>query len=152
MPYDGSLNLKVAARTDFTIPLRIVFFMGFLAAVLSAEPMIMLIVALGFLGVNTFLLALGNDNSAVAALIVYPDGRVKLKFAAEDAPAVDGFIDGQQWCTQKLAVLRINTDDTVHNLVILGAQQTAADDFRRINMWLRQGLCGDTDAREVLGR
>ena len=48
MPYDGSLNLKVANKTDFMIPLRIVFLMVLLSAILSAEPVLMLLAALVF--------------------------------------------------------------------------------------------------------
>ena len=152
MPYDGSLNLKVANKTDFLIPLRIVFLMVLLAAILSAEPVLMLIAALGVLGVRSILLAVRNDNKPVAGLIVFPDGRVKLKFAAKDKPIVDGFMGSRQWCTQKLAVLRVVTDKQIHNLVIFDAQQTGGDDFRRINMWLRQNFHGDTDTPRVFGK
>jgi hypothetical protein len=152
MPYDGSLNLKVANKTDFQVPLRILFLMVLLAAILSAEPMLMVIAALVFFGARSIWLAARNDNNPVSALIVFPDGRVKLKYAANDRPAADGLMDSQQWCTQRFAVLRVVTDNTMRDLVIFRAQQSSGDDFRRINMWLRQNFYGDTDARKVFGK
>ena len=97
-------------------------------------------------------MAARNDNNPVSDLVVFPDGRVKLKFAAKDQQTMDGFMDGRQWCTQKLAVLRVVTDTKMHNLVIFDAQQSGGDDFRRINMWLRQNFYDDTDARKVFGK
>ncbi|HEY5774848.1 MAG TPA: hypothetical protein VIS57_02080, partial [Xanthomonadales bacterium] len=62
----------------------------------------------------------------------------------------EGVLDGQQWCTRQFAVLRITTGGTTRKLIILSARQREAGDFRRLSMWLRQGLCDNTESKQLL--
>lgn len=80
--------------------------------------------------------------------VIFPDGRVRLESNLEEKVA--GFLDGQQWCTRWFAVLRFSNGNTVRKMVIRPSQQQRADDFRRLNMWLRQDLFSSTRARQVL--
>ena len=50
----------------------------------------------------------------------------------------EGFLDGQQWCTRRIAVLKVATGSKTQNLVVLSGQQ-ATDEYRRLKVWLRQG-------------
>jgi hypothetical protein len=81
-------------------------------------------------------------------LVIFPDGRVRLE--SDQQGKVEGFLEGQQWCTRWFAVLRVAYDDTIRTLLIRSAQQPGVDDFRRLNMWLRQDLFSSTRAGKVL--
>ncbi|MGA9574369.1 MAG: hypothetical protein WBS20_10540 [Lysobacterales bacterium] len=84
-------------------------------------------------------------------LVIFADGRVQLESPRERLNA--GCLDGQQWCTHQFAVLRITNEKSVRRLLILSARQQETGHFRRLQMWLRQGLCDNTSAsRRVSGR
>ena len=80
--------------------------------------------------------------------VIFADGQVRLESNREET--FESFLDGQQWCTHRLAVLRISNGETTRRLIICSMQQKGADDFRRLNMWLRQGLCDNTRTKQVL--
>jgi hypothetical protein len=61
---------------------------------------------------------------------------VKLKLKCGDS--LEGFLDGQQWSTGRMAVLRIVVAGSVRKLLILSSKQRRTGDFRRLNIWLRQ--------------
>ena len=109
-----------------------------LSALLSPHPVLMtaLTVLILCAGWDIFTLCFPNIHKTRLILIVFTDGRVELKSAHEDT--IEGFLDGQQWCTHRVAVLRIADGDSLRRLVILSAQQQNSDNFRRLNMWLRQ--------------
>ena len=77
-----------------------------------------------------------NLNSVESTLVIFSDSRTRL--SPDYGNTVEGFLDGQQWCTRRLAVLRIATTSKTQNLIILSGQQ-APDEYRRLNVWLRQG-------------
>jgi hypothetical protein len=111
-----------------------------LAALLSPQPVLMtaftvLILSTGW-GIFTF--GFSKVNKSELILIIFADGRVELESVHEDT--IEVFLDGQQWCTHQAAVLRVADGDSLRRLVILSVQQQNADDFRRLNMWLRQNF------------
>jgi hypothetical protein len=151
MSYNRPIKLKVANRRDFIIPLGLLMVLAVLAALLSPQPVLMTVFTILILCAvwGTFTLGFSKVNEAKLILIIFADGWVDLEPAHEDT--IEGFLDGQQWCTHRVAVLRITDGDSLRRLVILSARQQNADDFRRLNMWLRQDFCSDTREKQVSG-
>ena len=129
---------------DWIIPIRLLALLVVLSAILSSHPVLLIIFAGLFFGIGWSIATLGfyNTCDTELTLIIYPDRRVDLISAGGDS--VEGVLGRQQWCTRKAAVLRVCIENKNRKLVILSAQQHAADDFRRLNMWLRQGFFNDT--------
>ena len=121
-----------------------------LAALLSPFPVLLTVVASLLFGAERTVhpLIFAKTNNVKLISVIFPDGRVRLEFDREET--IEVFLDGQQWCTRWLAVLRVTNGDTIRKLVILAAQQQGTDDYRRLKMWLRSDLCSKTMARQVL--
>ena len=138
MSYNKPISLTVANRRDFVIPVGLLMLLAVLSALLSSHPVLMTVFTVLILcaGWGTFALGFPNMNKAKLILIIFTDGRVELKSAHKDT--IEVFLDGQQWCTHQVAVLRIADGNLLRRLVILSARQQNTDDFRRLNMWLRQ--------------
>jgi hypothetical protein len=149
MLHDTPLILKVANKKDFVSPLRLLFLLVILSAVLSPQPLLLILLTILFFGAEgvTRILGFYKVNIVELTLILYPDGRMSLESDRKDI--IGGFLEGQQWCTHQLAVLRMSKGATVRNLVILSAQQQTTDDFRRLNMWLRQDLFGRVKNKKI---
>ena len=135
------IRLQVSNREDSTLPL---FFSGLLivlAALLSAHPLFLAAGAILLVGAGWVAktLQFPKTKSEELTSVIFPDGRVRLESNQEDT--IDAFLDGQQWCTRWLAVVRVTNGDKIRKLVIRSAKQPTADDFRRLNMWLRQDFC-----------
>jgi len=145
----GSIELKVASKSDFVIPTYLLFLAAILAAVLSPQPFYLTLLAVLVFGAvrSVYTLDFHNMNTVELTSVIFSDGRVKLISNGKDA--FEGFLDSQQWCTHSLAVLRIVSGGSIHRLVILSVQQQKADDFRRLNMWLRQKVCDDALKQQV---
>jgi hypothetical protein len=135
MSYNNPIRLTVANRRDFVIPVGLLMSLALLAALLSSQPAL-LMVLIFVTGWSIFTFGFSNVNETKLILFIFADGRVGLESAHKDT--IEGFLDGQQWCTHQVAVLRVADGDLLRRLVILSAQQQNADDFRRLNMWLRQ--------------
>lgn len=150
MRIEQVLTLKVASREDFILPVFTVALLSVFSALLSPQPVLLVMLVLLVFATNRALrtLDLFKINNVKLTLVIFSDGRVKLKSEREDMIA--GILDGQQWCTRHVAVLRISDrQGGVQKLVILSTQQQSADVFRHLNMWLRQDFCKDTQDRQV---
>jgi hypothetical protein len=77
-----------------------------------------------------------------------PDGRVRLESGQE--PVIVGFLSGQQWCIQRVAVLRFTARGKQKYLVVLSAQQKT-DEFRRLKVWLQQKFRNNIGEKPVSG-
>jgi hypothetical protein len=135
MSYSNPIRLTVANRRDFVIPVGLLVLLALLSALLSSQ-LAFLTVLIFATGWGIFIFAISKVNESKLILIVFADGRVGLESVHKDT--IEGFLDGQQWCTHRVTVLRVADGDSLRRLVILSAQQQNADNFRRLNMWLRQ--------------
>jgi hypothetical protein len=120
------------------------------AALFSPHPVLLtsLVVLLSGAAWLVITLIFSKPNSVKLISVIFADGRLRLE--SNWGETFEGFLDGQQWCNHRLAVLRTSNGKTTRRLIICSWQQQGADDFRRLNMWLRQGLCDDTRTRPVL--
>ena len=89
-------------------------------------------------------------------LIIFDDGAVRLESPTKGR--IEGYLGSNHWCTRHLAVISLVISGRVHHLVALSLQQEKPENFRRLNMWLRQKLypgagdksaSGSTHDREV---
>jgi len=148
MPHNKPLTLKAANRKDFIPLVSILFVLVLVSAILSPQPLLLVLLALSVFGAGWFASTLwvSNINDVELISVIFPDGQIRLKSDFE--PDCEGFLSGQQWCTQHVAVLRYITGDKRQYLVLLSAQQNA-DDYRRLIVWLRQDFCNDTGKKQV---
>ena len=144
------LKLKVSDSKDFILHYRLLNLLVIFAALLSPYPVLLTLVVSLFSGAGwlAHILKFSKPNKVELILVIFADGRVQLESNWEES--FEGFLDGQQWCIHRLAVLQISNGETTRRLIIRSRQQKGADDFRRLNMWLRQGLCDNTRAKQVL--
>jgi len=136
------LSLRIAGKKDFAIPIRALFSLVLLSAVLSPQPVALTLLVLLLIGARriSHILCFSKVYDIELTLSICADGRVRLYTACENV--VEGCLDGQQWCTQRLAVLKIATGGETRNLLVLPRQQ-ATDEYRRLSMWLRQSIFSD---------
>ena len=133
-----SLTLKIAGKSDFAVLNRILFLLAVIAAALSPQPVLLTIFVLLLTGAGwvSRILCFSKVNDVELTLVIFAGGRIKLSSNCGDIDV--GFLDGQQWCTRRIAVLRIATESKTQNLIVLSGQQTP-DEYRRLKVWLRQG-------------
>jgi len=138
MVNNRSLTLSIAGKKDFTVLNRILFLLVVLAAALSPQPVILTILAVLLIGAGwtSGILYFSKVTDLELILVIFADGRIRLSSSCGNI--VEGFLDGQQWCTRRIAVLRVTTGSKTQNLIVLSGQQ-APDEYRRLNVWLRQG-------------
>ncbi len=150
MPYSRPLTLKVANRKVFTILIGILFVLSLVSALLSPQPVLLTIFVLLIFGVGwlTGILDISNVKDVKLILIIFPDGRARLE--ADQELKSEGILSGQQWCTQRVAILRYIAHGKRHHLILLSTQQSV-DEFRRLKVWLRQDFCSDIGAKPVSG-
>ena len=150
MRHNRPIRLNVANRKDLLIPVFLLNLLLVAAALLSPYPVLLGLGAVVFGGAGwvTFTLERSKTNRLKLISVIFTDGRVRLESGQEEEFA--GFLDGQQWCTRWFAVLRVSNSNTFRNLVILSSHQRGADDFRRLNTWLRQDLFSNTRPDHVL--
>ncbi len=148
MSYNNPIRLTVASRRDFVIPVGLLVLLALLSALLSSQLTLLtvLIFAAGW-SIVTFGFSKVNEPKLI--LLIFADGRVSFEPFHKDT--IEGFLDGQQWCTHQVAVLRVVDGNLLRRLVILSAQQQNTGNFRRLNMWLRQDFCRDTREEQVSG-
>jgi len=133
-----SLTLKIAGRKDFAVLNRILFLLLVISAALSPQPVFLTIFIVLLIGAGwgTRILYFSKVNDVELTLVIFADGRIC--FSSSCGDMVKGFLGGQQWCTRRIAVLRIATGSKTQNLIVLSGQQ-APDEYRRLKVWLRQG-------------
>ena len=133
-----SLTLKIAGRKDFAGLNRILFLLVAISAALSPLPVYLTIFTVLLVGAGWIArtLCFSKVNDVELTLVIFAGGQVRLSSNCGDI--VEGFLDGQQWCTHRIAVLRITTESKTQNLIVLSGQQTP-DEYRRLKVWLRQG-------------
>jgi len=142
VPVKAPIRLNVSSRLDFCLPTCAVCLLVLIAALFSPLPGSFIAAVASVFVVGWFVLILDfskSNNNVELTSVIFPDGRVQLESGGKRLIA--GILDGQQWCTRHLAVLRVNDGDRRRNLVILSGQQQDADEFRRLSVWLRLDLC-----------
>ena len=149
MVYDKPIKFRVANKRDFVFSFFVLFLLVMLSAGLSPQPFFVTLLTVLFFGAVWLIYRLDthNINTLNLTSVIFPDGRVKLISSRNDI--IEGFLDSQQWCTHWLAVLRVVNGGSIHRFVILSAHQQQADDFRRLNMWLRQNVCNVMIKKQV---
>ena len=140
MLHNKPLKLSVANKGDFVVTACISSLLVLLAALLSPQPLLMsiFVILVCVAGWGTYILNFSKVKSEILTLVVFSDGQIRLESNCKDT--VGGFLEGQQWCSYQFAILRVSVGDTTSNLLVLSARQKRVDDFRRLNMWLRQGV------------
>lgn len=151
MTYNRPVELIVANGRDFTIPAGLFTVLAIVSALLSPQPVLLTscVVLISLLGWGAFTLKFSKVSGDKLTLVIFADGRVSLESGHKDK--IEGFLDGQQWCTHRVAVLRVTEGDVTRRLTILAGGQDDTDDFRRLNMWLRQDFCVGTRVDQVSG-
>lgn len=144
------IKLNVSDEKDFILVYCLLNCLLMGAALFSPQPVLLtsLVILLSGAGWLVFTLKFSKPNSMKLISVIFADGRLRLE--SNRGETFEGFLDGQQWCNHSLAVLRISNGETTRRLIICSRQQQGADGFRRLNMWLRQGLSDDTRTRPVL--
>jgi len=144
------IRLNVSTSGNWLLPVHLLNFLLVTAALVSPHPVLLTLCAIFVIGAGWIIRALkySKTNNVELTSVIFPDGKVRLESNREESIA--GFLHGQQWCSRWFAVLRFSNGNTVHKLIIRPSQQQGTDDFRRLNMWLRQDLLSNTGARQVL--
>ena len=132
--------LRISNTNDFLLPVSLLNLLLVIAALISPYPVVLTLAVIVFAGIGwrVSILELSKSNKVKLTLVIFPDGRVRLE--SDQADTIEGFLDGQQWSTSWLAVLRVVDGDSIRKLLIRSDHQQSKDDFRRLNMWLRQDL------------
>ena len=151
MLLDTPLKLRVANQSDFAIAACLCSLLILLAALLSPQPVLMsiLVILVCVAGWGAYILYFSKVNSGKLTLVVFSDGQIRLESKRKDP--VGGVLKGQQWCTYQFAILRVSVGDKARSLLVLSAQQRQKDDFRRLNMWLRQGVGNGAERKRASG-
>jgi len=138
MENKDTLTLRIAGKKDFAVLNRILFLLIILSALLSPQPILLTIFVISVTGAGwaTGILCFSKVDVVELTLVIFTDGQVRL--SSDCGNIYEGFLDGQQWCTRRIAVLRIATECKTQNLIVLSGQQTP-DEYRCLKVWLRQG-------------
>ena len=142
--------LRVSNTNDFVLPFGLLNLLLVIAALISPYPVVLTLAVIVFasIGWRGSILEFSKSNNVKLSLVVFPDGRVRLESGRADT--IEGFLDAQQWSTTWFAVLRVVDGDRIRKLLIRSDHQQSKDDFRRLNMWLRQDLYTSTWTKQVL--
>jgi len=149
MPYSKALTLKVANKGDFSPLLVVLVLLSIVSAVLSSQPILLILVSfIAFAaGWFSFILHSSKINDIKLISIILPDGQVRIN--SIEGSKIEGYLGGIQWCTSHIAVLRyISEEGRLRYLVFLSGQQHS-NNFRRLQVWLRHGYCNNTDNHQV---
>lgn len=142
--------LRVSNTNDFVLPLCLLNLLLVIAALISPFPVVLTLAVIVFAGIGcrASILEFFKSTNVKLTLVIFPDGKVRLE--SDEAETIEAFLDGQQWSTSWFAVLRIVDGGRVRPLLVRSNHQQAKHDFRRLNMWLRQGLYISTWKKQVL--
>jgi hypothetical protein len=144
MPLNTALKFKVANHRDF-VPLgRVLLFLVLIAAALSPQPLILVPLLLVLFGSAClrYKPALSKATEEQLTLIIYPEGDVRLEFG--HSSSIEGFLEGQQWRTRHITILRCVMAGKLKHHVLWSAHQHA-DDYRRLAVWIKYRFCSDTE-------
>ena len=143
MPHNSPLTFRVAGSRDFVLIALILFALSVVSAALSPQPVLLIVLSFLVFGAGWVACILEHSkvNEVELISVIFPDGRVRLESGRWFK--IEGFLSGQQWCSHHVAVLRYITGGKSQFLVLLSAQQNA-DEYRRLNVWLRQDFCSGT--------
>jgi hypothetical protein len=144
------IKLKVSAKREFFLPVYALYMLIITAGLLSPHPILLTILAMVLFGATwaSPILDFAKSNEVELILVVFPDGWARLEF--DRKVKIEGFLQGQQWCTRRLAVIQVADGGRRRKLIIGASSQNNADDFRRLHMWIRQGLYNNTGVKQVL--
>ena len=144
------VKLRVSNKNDFVLPGALLNVLLVIAALISPYPVVLTLGVIVFaaIGWRASILEFSKSGNVKLNLVIFPDGEVRLE--SDQADTIEGFLDAQQWSTSWFAVLRIVDGDRVRKRLIRSDGQQSKDDFRRLNMWLRQDLYTSTWAKRVL--
>lgn len=144
------VNLRASNTNDFLLPVGLLNLLLVIAALISPYPVVLTlaVIVIAGIGWRIAILEFSKSNNVKLTLVIFPDGRVRLE--SDQADTIEGFLDDQQWSTNLFAVLRVVDGDRICKLVIRSGHQQSKDDFRRLNMWLRQDLYTSTWTKQVL--
>jgi len=150
MLHKTPIRFRVSNSSDWILPVCWFNCLLIPAALLSPHPVLLSLGAILVVGAGwtTRTFKFTKTNSVELTSVIFPDGQIRLESNGEGQVA--GYLDGQQWCTRWFAVLRFSNGNTIRKMIIRSSQQQGADDFRRLNMWLRQDLFSNARAKQVL--
>ena len=145
------IKLKLFNLNDRVYASRLLLLLAAISAGFSSQLIlsVLLLSVVLFFERMASILGFINLNRNQMTLIIFPDGRVRLKSGHTDT--IEGYLGANQWCTRHFAVLRIVTGGQESSLAVLSLQQQESGDFRRLNMWLRQNIYHDTRDERVSG-
>lgn len=151
MLHKTPIRLVVSNAHDPVLPVCWFNLLLIPAALFSPHPVLLSLAAVSFVaaGWATRTLKCTKTNYVKLTSVIFPDGQIRLESNREGQVA--GYLDGQQWCTRWFAVLRFSNGNTIRKMIIRSSQQRGTDDFRRLNVWLRQDLFSNARAKQVLG-
>ena len=150
MSFSRPLKFKAAGRNEF-LPLFGVLFMILLLFLATMILPFIVAAALALLSTAVFIAFKLKFRKAVGAdliSVISPNGRVTLESGKKTT--IEGFLCGEQWSTSHIAVLRYQTGGKHQQMVLFSVQQHA-DDYRRLQVWLRHGVFEDKDNTAVPG-
>jgi len=144
------VNLRVSNTNDFVLPVGLLNLLLVIAALISPYPVVLTLAVIVFSGIGwrASILEFSKSNNVKLTLVIFPDGRVRLE--SDQVDIIEGFLDCRQWSTNWFAILRVVDGDKVRKLLIRSSHQQSKDDFRRLNMWLRQDSYTSTWTKQVL--
>jgi len=147
MPAKAPIKLKIASRANFFPPVFALYALALVAAIVGDLPAwsVALVASVVVAAWVIHILDFSKSNNTVELTsVIFSDGKIQLE--SGQGRVFVGILNGQQWCTRHLAVLRTMNRDSRRNLVILPGQQQGADEYRRLMVWVRQDLCNDASA------
>ncbi len=149
MPYNKPLILKPAQRKSFSAPVLLLCALALLSAISGPQAFPMTLLMIFLLGIGRFLsiICFSNVSDVELALALAADGRVRFRTAGKVA---EGRLEGQQWCTRWVTVLRVVIQNKTRHLAILASQQNSKE-YRRLNVLLKQNIYTCTDNRDTSG-
>lgn len=142
MAHKSPIVLTVFNDRNFKVVAWLFAIMSLIFVTLGDKPGLLFtaLTLLLFAGWRSGLLRLSKVSGGELIFVIFPDGRVRLESNRGDS--VEGRLDGTQWSTQSLAILRIVIGGRARSLVFLSTQQGIAGQFRRLNRMLRQDYRG----------
>lgn len=140
MSLSDTLELRVATPHDVLVPLTGLLTLVLLATTLSARPVLLTSLVSGLLlaGWGAHILDFYKVNFKKLTLVIYSDGQVRVKLS--DETTIRGLLVGPQWCIRQFAILHVEMKNTTRNFLVVSALQKNTDEFRRLNLWLKQDL------------
>lgn len=95
------------------------------------------------------ILGLSKVAGKQSRLLIFEDASVQCRFG--NGVILRGFLEQQQWCTSKIAVLKVSMEGKIYHFAAFSLQQTENDSFRRLNTWLRHDFYRDSGGLQVSG-